>query len=183
MAEGRLARKLAAILCADVVGYSRLMGLDEGGTLSRLNSLRRDLLDPTVAAHSGRVVKLIGDGTLVEFSSVVDAVSCAIEIQTRIRAARRVRIGDRSGCGIGIHVGDIIIERDDIYGDGVNIAARIETIAEPGGILLSEDAWRQVRAKIAADFVDTGEQNLKNIAGSGAGVSRQVEPFGTDRTG
>ena len=162
MAEGRLARKLAAILCADVVGYSRLMGLDEGGTLSRLNSLRRDLLDPTVAAHSGRVVKLIGDGTLVEFSSVVDAVSCAIEIQTRIRqpdgselAPLRLRIG--------IHVGDIIIERDDIYGDGVNIAARIETIAEPGGILLSEDAWRQVRGKIAADFVDTGEQNLKNI--------------------
>ena len=162
MAEGRLARKLAAILCADVVGYSRLMGLDEGGTLSRLNSLRRDLLDPTVAAHSGRVVKLIGDGTLVEFSSVVDAVSCAIEIQTRIRqpdgselAPLRLRIG--------IHVGDIIIERDDIYGDGVNIAARIETIAEPGGILLSEDAWRQVRGKIAADFVDAGEQNLKNI--------------------
>ena len=162
MAEGRLARKLAAILCADVVGYSRLMGLDEGGTLSRLNSLRRDLLDPTVAAHSGRVVKLIGDGTLVEFSSVVDAVSCAIEIQARIRqpdgselAPLRLRIG--------IHVGDIIIERDDIYGDGVNIAARIEAIAEPDGILLSEDAWRQVRGKIAADFVDTGEQNLKNI--------------------
>ena len=166
MTEGRLQRKLAAILCADVVGYSRLMGIDEVGTLSLLNNLRRDLLDPTIAAHSGRVVKLVGDGALVEFSSVVDAVTCAIEIQTRIRQ----READGSGLAslrlrLGIHVGDIIIERDDIYGDGVNIAARIEAIAEPDGISLSEDAWRQVRGKIATDFIDTGEQNLKNIPG------------------
>jgi adenylate cyclase len=163
----RLQRRLAAILSADVVGYSRLMGLDEAGTLSRLNALMRDLIDPAIDANSGRIVKLMGDGALVEFASAVDAVTCAIQIQRQLR--------DRDANGseadpirfrIGINVGDIIIEGDDILGDGVNIAARIESIAEPGGISISEDAWRQVRDKVVAKFVDAGEQSLKNIARS-----------------
>jgi adenylate cyclase len=140
------------------------MGLDETGTLSRLNALRRELIDPTIAAHSGRIVKLMGDGALVEFASAVDAVSCAIEIQ------RQLREHDAGGSEanpiqirIGINVGDIIIEGGDILGDGVNIAARIEGVAEPGGISISEDAWRQVQGKVTANFVDTGEQRLKNI--------------------
>jgi adenylate cyclase len=165
MAEERLQRRLAAILSTDVVGYSRLMGLDEAGTLSRLNALRRELIDPTIAAHAGRLVKLMGDGALVEFASAVDAVTCAIEIQ------RQLRERDAGGSEanpiqfrIGINVGDIIIEGDDIFGDGVNIAARVESVAAPGGISLSEDAWRQVQGKVAATFVDSGEHNLKNIA-------------------
>jgi len=165
MAEERLQRRLAAILSADVVGYSRLMGLDEAGTLSRLNALRRELIDPTIAAHAGRIVKLMGDGALVEFASAVDAVTCAIEIQ------RQLREHDAGGSEtnpiqfrIGINVGDIIIDGEDILGDGVNIAARIEGIAEPDGISISEDAWRQVQGKVAANFVDAGEQSLKNIA-------------------
>ena len=165
MAEGRLQRRLSAILSADVVGYSRLMGIDEAGTLSRLNALRRELIDPTIAAHSGRIVKLMGDGALVEFASAVDAVTCAIEIQRQLRehdagSTKSTPIQFR----IGINVGDIIIEGEDILGDGVNIAARIEGIAEPGGISISEDAWRQVQGKVAANFVDAGEQSLKNIA-------------------
>jgi adenylate cyclase len=165
MAEERLQRRLAAILSADVVGYSRLMGKDEAGTLSRLNALRRELIDPTIAAHSGRIVKLMGDGALVEFASAVDAVACAIEIQGQLRErdAGGTKV-DPIRFRIGINVGDIIIEGDDILGDGVNIAARIEGIAEPGGISISEDAWRQVQGKVAANFVDTGEQSLKNIA-------------------
>jgi adenylate cyclase len=139
MAEERLQRRLAAILSADVVGYSRLMGNDEAGTLSRLNALRRDLIDPTIAAHSGRIVKLIGDGTLVEFASAVDAVTCAIEIHRRL-GERADDDAEPIQFRIGINVGDIIIEGDDILGDGVNIAARIEGIAEPGGIAISEDA-------------------------------------------
>jgi adenylate cyclase len=148
MAEERLQRRLAAILSADVVGYSRLMGVDEAGTLSRLNALRRELIDPAIAAHSGRIVKLMGDGALVEFASAVDAVTCAIEIQ------RQLREHDAGGSEadpiqfrIGINVGDIIIEGEDILGDGVNIAARIEGIAEAGGISISEDAWRQVQGR------------------------------------
>ena len=165
MAEERLQRRLAAILSADVVGYSRLMGLDEAGTLLRLSALRQELLDPTIAAYSGRIVKLIGDGTLVEFASAVDAVACAIEIQRRMRE----HVAGSSEANpiqfrIGINVGDIVIEAGDIFGDGVNIAARIEGIAEPGGISISEDTWRQVQGKLAANFVDAGEQTLKNIA-------------------
>jgi adenylate cyclase len=165
MAEERLQRRLAAILSADVVGYSRLMGMDEAGTLSRLRALRRELIDPTIAVHSGRIVKLMGDGALVEFASAVDAVTCAIEIQ------RQLREHDASGSEadpirfrIGINVGDIIIDGEDILGDGVNIAARLEGIADPGGISISEDAWRQVQGKVAANFVEIGEQSLKNIA-------------------
>jgi TolB-like protein/class 3 adenylate cyclase/tetratricopeptide (TPR) repeat protein len=162
MAEERLQRRLAAILSADVVGYSRLMGLDEAGTLSRLNSLRRDLIDPTIAAHSGRIVKLVGDGALVEFASAVDAVTCAVEIQRQLREHARSE-ADPIQFRIGVNVGDIIVEGDDIVGDGVNIAARIESIAEPGGISISEDAWRQVQGKVSANFVDSGEQSLRNI--------------------
>jgi adenylate cyclase len=165
MTEERLQRRLAAILSADVVGYSRLMGLDEAGTLSRLNALRRELIDPAIAAHAGRIVKLMGDGALVEFASVVDAVTCAIEIQRQLR--ERDAGGSEANLiqfRIGINVGDIIIEGDDIFGDGVNIAARVESVAAPGGISLSEDAWRQVRGKVAATFVDSGEHSLKNIA-------------------
>jgi adenylate cyclase len=165
MAEERLQRRLAAILSADVVGYSRLMGIDEAGTLARLNALRRELMDPAIAAHSGRIVKLMGDGALVEFASAVDAVTCAIEIQKQLRNHDAASTeGDPIRFRIGINVGDIIIEGNDILGDGVNIAARIEGIAESGGILISEDAWRQVQGKVVANFVDAGEQSLKNIA-------------------
>jgi adenylate cyclase len=164
MTEERLQRRLAAILSADVVGYSRLMGLDEAKTLSRLNALRRKVFDPTVAAHSGRIVKLIGDGALVEFASAVNAVTCAIEIQRLV--------GDHEADGsqvdpirfrIGINVGDIIIEGEDIYGDGVNIAARLEGIAEPGGICLSRAVHEQVAGKVASAFTEVGVRNLKNI--------------------
>ena len=166
MAEERPQRRNSrSNLVADVVGYSRLMGIDEIGTLERLKALRRDLIDPTIAAHFGRIVKLMGDGVLVEFGSAVDAVSCAIEIQKEVpehnaRASEANPIQFR----IGINVGDIIIEGEDIYGDGVNIAARLESVAEPGGISISEDAWRQVRGKVAADFVDIGDHSLKNMA-------------------
>jgi TolB-like protein/class 3 adenylate cyclase len=162
MVEERLQRRLAAILSADVVGYSRLMGINEAKTLSRLSALRRDLIDPTIAAYSGRIVKLMGDGTLVEFASAVDAVTCAIEIQRQLRELVADQ-DDRIQFRIGINVGDIIIDGDDIIGDGVNIAARIEGIAEPGGISISEDVWRQVQDKVSASFVDRGEQSLKNI--------------------
>ena len=131
MAEERLQRRLAAILSADVVGYSRLMGIDEARTLARLNSLRRELIDPSIAAHSGRIVKLMGDGALVEFASAVDAVTCAIEIQKQLRDHDAASTeGDPIRFRIGINVGDIIIEGDDMLGDGVNIATRIEGIAE-----------------------------------------------------
>jgi adenylate cyclase len=165
MVEERLQRRLAAILSADVVGYSRLMGIDEAGTLARLKAVRRDLIEPKIAAHAGRIVKLMGDGMLVEFGSAVDAVACAIEIQ------RQVRVHDAGSSEadpiqfrVGINVGDIIIDGDDILGDGVNIAARIEGVAAPGGISLSDDAWRQVQGKMAANFIDSGEHSLKNIA-------------------
>ena len=134
----RIQRRLAAILSADVVGYSRLMGIDEAGTLGRLKALRREIIDPTIAAHSGRMVKLMGDGALVEFASAVDAVTCAIEIQRQVRDQNASGPeANRIEFRIGINVGDIIVDGDDIYGDGVNIAARIQALAEPGGIYIS----------------------------------------------
>ena len=165
MAEARVERRLAAILAADIAGYSRLMGVDEEGTLAALKACRREFIDPKIAEHRGRIVKTTGDGALVEFASAVDAVRCAMEIQ-RVMAVRNADIPEsrRVEFRIGINVGDIIIDEGDIYGDGVNIAARIEGIAEPGGISISEDAWRQVQGKVAASFVDAGEQSLKNIA-------------------
>jgi adenylate cyclase len=163
--EARVERRLAAILATDVVGYSRLMNVDEEGTLAALKTFRREVVDPKIAQHRGRIVKTTGDGALVEFASAVDATRCAIEIQgamaernVSIPAERRVELR------IGINVGDIIIEDGDIFGDGVNIAARLESIAAPGGISLSENTWQQVQGKVAANFVDGGEHSLKNIA-------------------
>ena len=149
MAGERLQRRSAAILAADVVGYSRLMAADEGGTLAALTTCRRELIDPMIAKHGGRIVKLMGDGALVEFASVVDAVECAVAIQRAMREINADGSEDRSMVfRIGINLGDVIIEGDDIYGDGVNLAARLEGIADPGGIAISEDAWRQVRGKV-----------------------------------
>ena len=158
-------RKLAAILAADVVGFSRLAGSDEDRTLARLRALRSDLVDPTVAVHNGRVVKRTGDGALVEFRSVVDAVRCALEVQngmvernSGLPPERRIEFR------IGIHLGDVVEESDgDLMGDGVNIAARLEGIAEPGAICLSEDAFRQVRSRLDLAIADLGEKRLKNI--------------------
>ena len=164
MTEQRVERRLAAILAADVAGYSRLMGADEEGTLARLNAHRREFLEPTVAEHNGRIVKRTGDGILIEFGSAVDATRCAIHTQ-RGMAQRNADLptDQRIEIRIGIHIGDIIIEEGDIFGDGVNIAARLEGIAAPGGICLSDDTFRQVRGKIDAAFEDEGDQQLKNI--------------------
>jgi len=157
-------RRLAAILSADVVGYSRLMGLDEVGTAHALRD-HRAAADPLIAEHGGRVVKTTGDGVLIEFGSVVGAVECALGLQ-RLAAQRNTETpaDRRMEWRIGIHIGDVLIEGEDILGDGVNIAARLEGIAEPGGICISEDAFRQVRGKVEAEFADLGEQSLKNIA-------------------
>jgi TolB-like protein/class 3 adenylate cyclase len=164
--EHRIERKLAAILVADMVGYSRLAGADEDRILARLRALRSDLIDPTFAVHHGRIVKRTGDGIIVEFRSVVDAVRCAIEMQNGmlernagLPAERRIEFR------VGIHLGDVVEETDgDLMGDGVNIAARLEGIAEPGGICLSHAAYEQVRDKLKEHFVDLGDKELKNIA-------------------
>jgi len=160
-----LERRLAAILAADVVGYSRLMGEDESGTLRRLTELRQGLLEPLIAKHHGRIVKLMGDGLLIEFASVVHAVTCAVAWQASV--AEREAAADKDKrflFRIGINLGDVIVEGEDIHGDGVNIAARLEGLAEPGGIWLSGDAYRQAKGKIEAEFEDLGEQELKNVA-------------------
>ena len=158
-------RRLAAILAADVAGSCRLIGIDEEGTLAQLKALRKTLFDPKIAEHHGRVVKNTGDGAIAEFASVVDAVRCADEIQ-RGMAEQNIDVPQdkRIELRIGIHVGDIIIEENDIFGDGVNIAVRLEGIAEPGGISISDDARRQIRGKVDATFEDLGSQSLKNIA-------------------
>jgi adenylate cyclase len=165
MAEARVERRLAAILAADVAGYSRLMGVDEEGTLAALKAHRRELVDPKITEHRGRIVKTTGDGVLVEFASAIDAVRCAMEIQC-VLAERNVAISEdrRIEFRIGINVGDIIIDEGDIYGDGVNIAARVEALARPGAVCISENAYQQVKGKLALDFSDMGEQQLKNIA-------------------
>jgi adenylate cyclase len=158
-------RKLTAILAADVAGYGRLVGIDEEGTIARLQALRRELIDPTICTHRGRIVKTTGDGMLVEFPSVVDAVRCAIEVQ-RSMAERNggVDADRRIEFRVGINLGDVVLEGDDLLGDGVNVAARLEGVAASGGICISEDAYRQVRGKIEAEFFDRGERRLKNIA-------------------
>jgi adenylate cyclase len=164
MTDERIERRLAAILAADVAGYSRMMGQNEERTLTDLKSARRTLVDPAIAAHRGRIVKTTGDGLLVEFASAVDAVRCAIELQASMATRNGDLPGDiRLDYRVGIHVGDIIIDDNDIFGDGVNIAARLEGVAEPGGICISDDAHRQVRGKIDAGFHDMGPQALKNI--------------------
>jgi TolB-like protein/class 3 adenylate cyclase len=186
MAEERPQRRLAAILAADVAGYSRLMGADEEGTLARLKAHRRDLLDPKIDQHRGRIVKAMGDGLLVEFASVVDALRCALEIQSGM-AERNAGLppAGRIDLRIGINVGDVIIDTDqDIHGDGVNIASRLEPLAEPGGICVSARVQEDARGKVAVEFEDEGEKQLKNIdrpvrvyrvrSGDGAAFSRPV---------
>jgi adenylate cyclase len=164
MAEVRVERRLAAILAGDVAGYSRLMGADEEGTLARLNAHRREFLEPKIAEYRGRIVKRTGDGVLIEFASAVDAARCAVEIQRGMSERNEpVEPDNRIALRIGIHVGDVIVEEGDIFGDGVNIAARLEGIAEPGSICISDDVFRQVRGKIDVDFADAGDQQLKNI--------------------
>ena len=169
-------RKLAAILCSDVVGYSRLAGADEDRILARLRALRSDLIDPTIAVHHGRIVKRTGDGSIVEFRSVVDAVRCAIEVQNAM-VERNAGVPEdrRIVFRIGIHLGDVVEESDgDLMGDGVNIAARLEGIAAPGAICLSEDAYRQVKGRLDLAVTDLGPTQLKNIAEPIRAYSLQV---------
>ena len=169
-------RRLAAILAADVVGYSRLMSVDEMGTLMSLKAHRRELIDPAIAGHHGRIVKTTGDGALVEFGSVVDAVQCAVAIQ-RGMLSRNAGISEdkRIVFRIGVNVGDIIFDSGDIFGDGVNIAARLQTLCEPGGLCISRAANDQIRDKLALAFADLGEQRVKNI-------SRAIGVFGLSLT-
>ena len=158
-------RRLAAILAADVVGYSRLMGADEEDTLERLKALRRELVDPKIAEHHGRIVKTTGDGMLVEFASVVDAVRCAVEMQQAMPERNAdIAADSRIELRIGINLGDVIVEGDELYGDGVNIAARIEALADPGGVFVSNTVHDQVRDRLPFVFEDLGEQQVKNIA-------------------
>ena len=157
-------RRLAAIFAADLVGYSRLMGEDEAGTLKRLKSLHDELVQPKIEERKGRIVKLMGDGLLAEFPSVVEAVQCAVDIQqsitgreTDLPRERRLRLR------IGVNLGDIIVEDSDIYGDGVNVAARLEALADPGGVCVSGTVFDHVKGKIGVEFADLGEQRVKNI--------------------
>jgi len=164
MTEGTR-RRLAAIVFADVVGYSRLMGADETGTLAALRGHRSDLLDPLIAGHGGRIVKTMGDGLLLEFPSVVDAVKCSLEIQNGMLARNANIAGiDALRLRVGVHLGDVIVEGDDIFGDGVNVASRIEALADPDGIAISDDAHRQVRDRLSIAWQDGGEHEVKNIA-------------------
>ncbi|MEP3279546.1 MAG: adenylate/guanylate cyclase domain-containing protein, partial [Stappiaceae bacterium] len=149
-------RRLAAILAADVVGYSRMMGEDETGTLMRLKAFERNIIAPAVDEHSGRIIKRMGDGYIVQFQSVISAIECAIAWQGAA--------GDPITFRIGVNLGDVIVEDNDLFGEGVNVAARLEAIADPGGIYISEDVWRQSRGKISAQFEDLGEKKLKNIS-------------------
>ncbi len=164
MAEAGVERRLTTILAADVVGYSRLMAADEAGTLTSLKAIRRELIEPKTTDHNGRVVKLIGDGTLMEFGSVVDAVNFAIDVQRAI-AERNVDVPEdrRITYRMGINIGDIIVDGDDIYGDGVNLAARLEALAEPGGICVSRTVFNHVKGKVEVGFEDLGAQKVKNI--------------------
>ncbi len=159
-----VSRKLAAIVVADVVGYSRLMGSDEAGTLATLTRYRRRAMDPTIAVYHGRIVKTTGDGLLLEFGSVVDAVLCAIELQQRVGELNANLPEDRRVVfRMGVNIGDVIVQDDDIFGDGVNVAARLETLAEPGGLCLSRAASDQIRGRVDAPFVDIGSHEFKNI--------------------
>ena len=165
MAEDRVDRRLAAIFAADIAGYSRLMGADEEGTLRQLKAHRKELVDPKVTEHRGRIVKTTGDGMLVEFVSVVDAVRCAVDIQRGMRERNSdIPAEKQIQFRVGINVGDIIIDGDDIYGDGVNVAARLEALADPGGITVSRVVHDQVQDKLGFEFDDMGEQSVKNIA-------------------
>ena len=165
MAEERTQRRLAAILAADVVGYSRLMEQDEAGTLAAIRDLRREVIDPLLSEHQGRIVKLMGDGALVEFGSVVDAVACAVAIQKGVAARQAdVPAERRIVFRIGINLGDVVVEGDDLLGDGVNVAARLEQLCEPGGVLVSGTAFDQLQGKLGLPLDFSGEQHVKNIA-------------------
>jgi class 3 adenylate cyclase len=164
LASEHLERRLTAILAADVAGYSRLTGLDEEGTHLELREHLSSVVNPKIAEYRGRIVKNTGDGVLAEFGSVVDAVRCAIDIQQGMSKRNAGAAPDRRiDFRIGINIGDIIIDRGDIFGDGVNVAARIEGVADPGGVCMSDDVFRQVQGRVAGDFVDLGEHELKNI--------------------
>src|SRR5208282_5872511 len=164
MASEHVERKLAAIVAADVAGYSRLMAADEEGTLARLKAHRKALIDPKIAEHSGRIIKTTGDGMLVEFASVVDAVRCVVEIQRgMLERNADIPAENRIDFRVGINIGDVIVDGDDIYGDGVNVAARLENLAEPGGILVSGVVRDQVRDKLSFSFDDLGDRDVKNI--------------------
>ena len=172
MSKDNIVRRLAAIVAADVVGYSRLMGIDEVGTLQGLKAHRMELVEPAISGHHGRIVKTTGDGMLIEFPSVIEAVSCAVAIQRGMAARNTDIAGDkRIIFRIGINIGDIIIDGDDIFGDGVNVAARLEAIYEPGGLCISRSANDQIRDRLSLSFADRGEQALKNI-------SRSIGVFG-----
>jgi class 3 adenylate cyclase len=158
-------RRLAAILAADVAGYSRLIGADESGTLQALRAIRSELIDPNLAAHNGRLVKTTGDGLLVEFGSVVDALRCATAVQAgMVERNATVPAQKRIEFRIGLHQGDVVIEENDIFGDAVNAAARLEGLAEPGGICVSARVWGDASGKLNLAFEDMGQQELKNIA-------------------
>lgn len=165
MAEQKVSRRLSAILAADMVGYSRLMEADEAGTIARQKTLRDEHIDPSISEHDGRIVKTMGDGLLVEFGSVVDAVECAVEVQ-RALAAREADVPEdrRIAFRVGVNLGDIVIDGDDILGDGVNVAARLESLAEPGGICIAASVHEQLAGKVAMEFEDMGEQAVKNIS-------------------
>jgi class 3 adenylate cyclase len=177
-------RRLAAVLAADVAGYSRLIGADEEGTLNRLRSIRTEVIDPKISENRGRIVNTTGDGLLVEFSSVIDALRCATEWQNgMVELNAAVPDDNRIEFRIGVHLGDVVEEADgDLMGDGVNIAVRIEGIAEPGGICLSEDAWRLVRDKVRVAFVDLGDKELKNIAEPVRAYAVKIESSGATPT-
>src|SRR4051812_49414717 len=164
MQRERVERRLTAILAADVAGYSRLMGQDEAGTLARLGTHRRELIDPTIAEHKGRIVKTTGDGILIEFPSVVEAVACAVAVQLGM-ANRNAETpeGQRILFRVGVNLGDVIVQDGDIHGDGVNIAARLEALAEPGGICVSGTVRDHIGDRLDLAFNDMGEQSLKNI--------------------
>ena len=165
MTSNRVERRLAAIFAADMVGYSRLMEIDEVSVIARQKNHREELIDPKIAAHDGRIVKLMGDGMLVEFASVVDAVQCGMEIQQEMAIREADVPEDRRICfRVGINLGDIIIDGDDILGDGVNIAARLEGLAEPGGVCISDVVHQSVFGKVDFAFKEMGEQKVKNIA-------------------
>src|SRR5215468_7703715 len=165
MVGERVQRRLAAILAADVVGYSRLMERDEAGTLAALRQRRREILRPLVAAHHGRIVKVMGDGVLVEFGSAVNAVACALELQKRMAVENNGLPEERCiVLRIGINLGDVIVEGGDLYGDGVNIAARLEAMADPGGVYVAQTVRDHVRNKVELSFEDLGEQTVRNLA-------------------
>ncbi|HEY8752011.1 MAG TPA: winged helix-turn-helix domain-containing protein, partial [Tepidisphaeraceae bacterium] len=167
-------RKLTTIIAMDVVGYSRLMEIDEQGTFDRLKDARLNIIDPSIARHSGRTVKLMGDGALAEFPSVVGALQCAVEIQRQFASRHDIADGmQRLQFRIGLHLGDVIVEGDDIYGDGVNVASRLESISQPGGIVLSKQVHDHIGANVPVRFISLGEQTVKNI-------SRPIQAYRVD---